>query len=124
MVIFNSTSLIHSLSRCIIGGMTLLVTGCSSMLDDIPWIGQDEHLSQTVVMQHLQCENADSATNAKQPPPQLYQRMIQCVDEQNYRSATLLFALAGSYTWYDAARLDTTFAKTNIPSCWLTIWLN
>ncbi|WP_258089452.1 hypothetical protein [Serratia liquefaciens] len=111
MVIFERSLLIRLFSRGIIASSVLLMMGCSNLTESKPLFEQSESLTRKQVLLQLQCQKTDNSTSVELTPPELYQRMTECVDEQNYRSATLLFALAGSYSWYDAAKVNTAFAK-------------
>lgn len=51
------------------------------------------------------------AGSAQNTPPQLYAMMVDCVQQQNYAQATQLYALAGSYSRYDALRIATPLAR-------------
>lgn len=44
-------------------------------------------------------------------PPMLYRALASCIRAQHYQDAVLLFALAGSYSWYDALRVDSDEAR-------------
>lgn len=43
-------------------------------------------------------------------PPVLYDDMVECAKESQYEKGVSLFALAGSYTFYDALRVEDTSA--------------
>lgn len=59
--------------------------------------------------QQLQCE-ANMEFIAADLPLQLYKRMNNCIESQEWDDATFLYALAGSKTWYDAMRVDSQYA--------------
>lgn len=54
---------------------------------------------------------APAQLNNRLTPPLLYRSLASCIDKQRYPEAVALFALAGSYTWYDALRLDSDAAR-------------
>lgn len=45
-------------------------------------------------------------------PKMLYSEMNNCINSNHFDEATFLYALAGSYTWYDAVRVDTQYARS------------
>jgi len=53
------------------------------------------------------CRGGDASTS----PPTLYKAMQACVQQHNYPQAVSLFALAGSYSWYDATRAGNDAAR-------------
>ncbi|QWA10491.1 hypothetical protein GTU79_25355 [Sodalis ligni] len=44
-------------------------------------------------------------------PPVLYQGMVSCIKANNLNDGALLFALAGTYSYFDALRVDTDQAR-------------
>ena len=85
----------------------LFLTGCSNTMV----FKQGDNTSRIQLLKQLQCGKQTSLEGDKLQPPALYQQMNECVEKSNYQAATLLFALAGSYTWYDAIYTDTSLAK-------------
>lgn len=45
-------------------------------------------------------------------PNTLYQAMNECVSAGVFDNAVFFYALAGSYTWYDAMRVNTQYARS------------
>lgn len=43
-------------------------------------------------------------------PKQIYQEMSSCINKEKYDDAVLLFSIAGTYSWYDAARVGGGYA--------------
>ncbi|MBT9431179.1 hypothetical protein JZM24_01600 [Candidatus Sodalis endolongispinus] len=56
------------------------------------------------------CTGGSAVTN-RQTPPILYRALASCIRAQHYQDGVLLFALAGSYSWYDALRVDSDEAR-------------
>ncbi|MEN3258033.1 hypothetical protein AAH678_04260 [Sodalis endosymbiont of Spalangia cameroni] len=54
---------------------------------------------------------AGGAVTHRQTPPMLYRALASCIRAQHYQDGVLLFALAGSYSWYDALRVDSDEAR-------------
>ncbi|XBS70303.1 hypothetical protein ABK905_03285 [Acerihabitans sp. KWT182] len=52
-----------------------------------------------------------SSINNTLTPPVLYQGMVSCIKANNLSDGVLLFALAGSYSYFDALRVDTDQAR-------------
>lgn len=45
-----------------------------------------------------------------QKPKIIYQAMSSCINKEKYDDAVLLFSIAGTYSWYDAARVGGNYA--------------
>lgn len=56
------------------------------------------------------CLSATSINNTLTPPV-LYQGMVSCVKANNLNNGILLYAVAGSYSYFDALRLNTDQAR-------------
>lgn len=56
------------------------------------------------------CTGGTAIAN-RQTPPILYRALASCIRAQHYQDGVLLFALAGSYSWYDALRVDSDEAR-------------
>lgn len=65
------------------------------------------------------CTAGGAVTN-RQTPPMLYRALASCIRAQHYQDGVPLFALAGSYSWYDALRVDSIAMKRGrrIACCW------
>ncbi|QJU42303.1 hypothetical protein [Serratia marcescens] len=90
----------------------LSLNGCSSTSGFSPLFLKGDDESREQVLRELQCDKGQLAKGEGVMPPALYQQMNRCIEQDNYRAATLLFSLAGTYSWYDAARVDTPLAKS------------
>jgi hypothetical protein len=55
------------------------------------------------------CRTLSEITNTV-TPPDLYDDMVQCAKQSQYEKGADLFALAGTYTFYDALRVEDTSA--------------
>lgn len=110
MVIYTRFSPRQAIGSLIVSA-ALLLCGCSNSHNTQALFHPDDAQSQQQLLLQLQCSGKQPLTGDALTPPALYQRMNQCVAQNNYRAATLLFSLAGSYSWYDSARVDTPFAK-------------
>lgn len=90
--------------------LTLILTGCQSTqfaLRDASSSLFDKQPSNI----EQSCYNDEDVLNTL-VPAFLYTKMNHCVRMHAYQQATFFFALAGSYTWYDAANADTYFARS------------
>ncbi|CAM3405749.1 hypothetical protein YEEN111655_09330 [Yersinia entomophaga] len=92
-------------------GLVIVLSGCSYHKQITPLFKSQESLTRAEIIKQLQCNDAKDNTADSLLPVALYQQMNQCAEQGNYRSATLLFSLAGTYTWYDASRIDTDSAR-------------
>lgn len=52
-----------------------------------------------------------TATSPSLTPPVLYQSMVSCIKAGRQNDGVFLFALAGTYSYFDALRLDTDAAR-------------
>ncbi len=43
-------------------------------------------------------------------PPQWYQMMQRCIQQQDFHAAAISYLLAGTWSWFDASRLGTRYA--------------
>ncbi len=89
--------------------LALLVTGCAnSPRSGAPGKpGHSAYLAQVVSPGCL----GMSAVNPTLTPPVLYQGMVSCIKTGRQADAVFLFALAGTYSYFDALRLDTDAAR-------------
>lgn len=53
------------------------------------------------------CRSADATVS----PSVIYEKMTGCVRQHNYDLAVMLYAQAGSYSWYDAIQADSEAAR-------------
>lgn len=87
--------------------VSLMLSGCQSPMrsstDDV----NDKRTGASV---GTTCRT-DVAVSASGGPDALYAEMNACVKAQQYDSAVFLYALAGSYTWFDAERVGTQYAR-------------
>ncbi len=59
---------------------------------------------------NLDCEIPANLHN-QLTPPDLYDSMVKCIREEKYDEAVFLFALAGTYSFYDASRVSDPTAR-------------
>lgn len=83
--------------------LSLALSGCQSPVRST---GSDVSGSSADLM----CR-ADASTSASGGPDALYAEMNACVKAQQFDRAVFLYALAGSYTWFDAQRVATQYAR-------------
>lgn len=55
-------------------------------------------------------ENKENVQNTV--PAVIYEEMAQCVQKRNYEQSVFLYGLAGSYTWFDAGRVKSHYARS------------
>ncbi|CNF34598.1 hypothetical protein [Yersinia kristensenii] len=86
--------------------LSLVVSGCQSP------ISMQSHPQQELPTNDLnnQTCRTDYPT-ASSGPDVIYTDMIACVQAQQLDKAVFLYALAGSYTWFDAKRIATQYAR-------------
>ncbi len=89
--------------------LTSLLTGCSnSLISGNKKPGETTHyLSQVASPGCL----APASINNTLTPPVLYQGMVSCIKSNNQNNGILLYALAGTYSYFDALRLDSDEAR-------------
>lgn len=59
---------------------------------------------------NLACAKVKSNLN-KSTPIVLYKGMVDCIKTHQYKKSIFLYLLAGSYTYYDANRINTFYAR-------------
>lgn len=59
---------------------------------------------------NLECAKVKGNLN-KSTPIVLYKGMVDCIKLHQYEKSVFLYSLAGSYTYYDANRINTFYAK-------------
>jgi hypothetical protein len=89
--------------------LTSLLTGCSnsSISGNKKSATATNYLSQVASPGCL----APASINNTLTPPVLYQGMVSCIKGNNANNGILLYALAGTYSYFDALRLDTDEAR-------------
>ncbi len=88
--------------------VVLVLTGCaSSPLKNNKENARDTYLTQVA---NPGCLSRASINNTLTPPV-LYQGMVSCVKGNKLNDGVLLFALAGTYSYFDALRVDTDQAR-------------
>jgi hypothetical protein len=69
--------------------------------------------SENLVKQALsRCQIQPVQSENDYTPPLVYQAMINCINQNDYHSSTILFATAGVYSWFDSQRVQTEEAKS------------
>lgn len=87
--------------------LSLALSGCQSSPS-----GSENHKNQDeTVLKPGQTCGANTAIAAAGTPDALYADMVACVKAQQFDRAVFLYALAGSYTWFDAQRVATQYAR-------------
>ncbi|HGJ5892614.1 MAG TPA: hypothetical protein ACHBZA_15390 [Arsenophonus apicola] len=80
-----------------------IISGCHNFHDQT-------NLSISGLNNHLECTTVKNNLN-KSTPIVLYKRMVDCIKLHQYEKGVFLYSLAGSYTYYDANRINTFYAK-------------
>ncbi|WP_413727217.1 hypothetical protein [Sodalis sp. RH19] len=89
--------------------LALLASGCATS----PRPGAPGKSAQSAYLAQVAspgCLGA-SAINPTLTPPVLYQGMVSCIKTGRQADAVFLFAMAGTYSYFDALRLDTDAAR-------------
>ena len=96
----SSLRLVVTLSFCV------LMTGCQSMTMT--------KVNTVTGSQGIKGEFCNNKVPNSPPvyPKALYQAMNECVNAGVFDNAVFFYALAGSYTWYDAMRVNTQYARS------------
>lgn len=91
--------------------LSLLLVGCQSATRSVPdSAGSNSRNSTSLEVAGKACRT-DPLYSASGGPDELYAEMTECVRAQKFDRAVFLYALAGSYTWFDANRIGTQYAK-------------
>ncbi|NDL61503.1 hypothetical protein [Acerihabitans arboris] len=89
--------------------LAVLITGCANA----PRFAVPGRSAQSTYLSQVAspgCLGAASI-NPTLTPPALYQGMVSCIKAGRNNDGVLLFALAGTYSYFDALRLDTDAAR-------------
>ena len=89
--------------------ISLFLAGCQSPTRSLS--GNMNGISNTVSERSGQTCRTDSLYSVSGGPDAIYAEMNTCVRSQQFDRAVFLYALAGSYTWFDANRIGTQYAK-------------
>lgn len=89
--------------------ISLFLAGCQSPTRSLS--GNINGISNTVSERSGQTCRTDSLYSVSGGPDAIYAEMNTCVRSQQFDRAVFLYALAGSYTWFDANRIGTQYAK-------------
>lgn len=87
----------------------LLVSSCANGPAKQAQIANYEAPGNLAPSRAIGCQDV-SALRSTDTPPDLYRGMVECVRQDNYAYAVYLFALAGTYTYYDALRVSDSSA--------------
>ncbi len=85
----------------LIMALVILAIGCTTKSSPAPGAPATDYLQG---ISSPGCLTAESIDN-RIPAPQLYMSMVSCINEKKYEQATLLYSLAGTYSWFDALRV-------------------
>lgn len=91
--------------------LSLLLMGCQSATRSLSDNDGSNSRNSTGLEFAGQTCRADPLYGASGGPDVLYAEMNECVRAQKFDRAVFLYALAGSYTWFDASRIGTQYAK-------------
>ncbi|MGX8940875.1 hypothetical protein ACWWJF_10970 [Symbiopectobacterium sp. Eva_TO] len=91
--------------------LSLLLVGCQSATRSLPDSAGSASRNSTGLEFAGQTCRTDPLYSASGGPDALYAEMNECVRAQKFDRAVFLYALAGSYTWFDANRIGTQYAK-------------
>ncbi|MCW2477103.1 MULTISPECIES: hypothetical protein [unclassified Symbiopectobacterium] len=93
--------------------LSLLLVGCQSATRSLPdsAAGNSGNSASAGLEFAGQTCRTDPLYAASGGPDALYAEMNACVRAQKFDRAVFLYALAGSYTWFDASRIGTQYAK-------------
>src|SRR6266511_4934720 len=100
----------HSMSSDLGAAHVVCLTSCKSVRPTINSLVTDYATPENLESSHstVGCENISSVDNTH-TPPDIYKSMVKCAEKGDYAAAIYLFALAGTYTYYDRLRVvDTT----------------
>ncbi len=89
--------------------LSLILTGCAQS----PGSGLNKKAAGPTFLAQVAspgCLGAASINNTLTPPA-LYQGMVSCVKANNVSDGILLYAVAGSYSYFDALRLNSDQAR-------------
>lgn len=98
----------HKMRLVIFCSLSLLITGCqpSSFKKTNKTV---EH--RVTFKQNGEC-HSDLIDFSTDTPPKMYQVMNSCIIDGHFKEATFLYTLAGSYTLYDAMKINTQYAHS------------
>lgn len=91
--------------------LSLLLVGCQSATRSLPDSAGSHSRNSTGLEFAGKTCRTDPLYSASGGPDELYAEMNECVRAQKFERAVFLYALAGSYTWFDANRIGTQYAK-------------
>lgn len=64
----------------------------------------------TTITKFNKSRECDYSEYINEEPKIIYQEMSSCINKGKYDDAVLLFSIAGTYSWYDAARIGGDYA--------------
>ncbi|MFT8209922.1 MAG: hypothetical protein ACMZI0_03595 [Symbiopectobacterium sp.] len=91
--------------------LSLLLVGCQSPTRSLSDSAGNNSGNNTALEHAGQTCRTDSLYGASGGPDALYAEMNECLRIHKFDRAVFLYALAGSYTWFDANRIGTQYAK-------------
>ncbi|WGL98978.1 hypothetical protein QE177_03520 [Arsenophonus sp. aPb] len=80
-----------------------IISGCHTFFDQ-------SNSPVSGLNNNLQCAKVKGNLN-KSTPIVLYKGMVDCIKLHQYEKGVFLYSLAGSYTYYDANRINTFYAR-------------
>ncbi|MFP7609883.1 hypothetical protein [Serratia quinivorans] len=107
MVIFDNFLATRNFFTAAFIFLVMALTGCSATS---PLLPQGEISSRENAIALLHCDRSVNTDNTT-PPVEIYQSMVHCANKHAWGSAVLLFALAGSDSWYYATTTGSPEAK-------------